>query len=80
MKDEVEINMKGNRTTDFTDADRELFQKTGRVRDPATETWHHNEDGKTMQLMDRNTHAKFTHSGGVAKLKNDAKLKGDSTP
>jgi RHS repeat-associated protein len=27
-------------------------------------TWHHNEDGETMQLVDRETHAKTGHAGG----------------
>ncbi|WP_160174310.1 HNH endonuclease, partial [Archangium violaceum] len=27
-------------------------------------TWHHHEDGMTLQLVDRDTHARTGHSGG----------------
>ena len=29
-------------------------------------TWHHHQDGQTMQLVDRQVHATFTHSGGAS--------------
>lgn len=29
-------------------------------------TWHHNEDGKTMQLVPYDIHKKFSHSGGIS--------------
>jgi len=64
VKDEVTINMKGNHTTDPADADRAL-KALGRERPPNT-TWHHHEDGKTMQLVDRELHKRFCHTGGVS--------------
>lgn len=29
-------------------------------------TWHHHQDGKTMQLVRRSVHREFTHSGGMS--------------
>ncbi|MBK9258450.1 MAG: HNH endonuclease [Polyangiaceae bacterium] len=29
-------------------------------------TWHHHQDGKTMQLIERNVHRDFFHTGGMA--------------
>lgn len=65
MKAEVTIDMKGNTTTDFTEADRAL-KTLGQERPPNT-TWHHHEDGKTMQLVDRELHKRFCHTGGVSR-------------
>ena len=32
----------------------------------ATNTWHHHQDGITMQEMDAGLHTEFTHEGGMA--------------
>uniref|UniRef100_UPI0036DE4EFA HNH endonuclease n=1 Tax=Photorhabdus sp. RM322S TaxID=3342825 RepID=UPI0036DE4EFA len=32
-------------------------------------TWHHHENGKTMQEVPKNIHNKFTHLGGASKLR-----------
>ncbi|WP_373371924.1 HNH endonuclease [Archangium lansingense] len=37
--------------------------KNGWPRIPGL-TWHHHEDGMTLQLVDRDTHARTGHSGG----------------
>ncbi|WP_445375112.1 HNH endonuclease [Photorhabdus tasmaniensis] len=33
-------------------------------------TWHHHENGRTMQEVPKNIHKPFTHRGGVSKIKN----------
>jgi len=74
----VEIDMKGNRTSDFKDADAkskakglktkaELEADTGKKY-----TWHHHEDGKTMQLVPTELHRRVGHSGGVSQKQNKA--------
>nr|WP_240155591.1 HNH endonuclease [Pantoea multigeneris] len=32
-------------------------------------TWHHHENGITMQEVPKNIHSNFTHRGGVSKIK-----------
>ncbi|WP_221620726.1 HNH endonuclease [Tannerella forsythia] len=32
-------------------------------------TWHHHEDGMTMQEVNSDIHDRFTHRGGVSKTK-----------
>ncbi|MFF5234696.1 LamG-like jellyroll fold domain-containing protein [Dactylosporangium sp. NPDC000521] len=53
----------GNTTTDFTDADR-MAGMTGRR--PRGWTWHHHEDGRTMQLILTEVHNGVRHAGGRA--------------
>uniref|UniRef100_UPI00146E6B82 HNH endonuclease n=1 Tax=Streptococcus plurextorum TaxID=456876 RepID=UPI00146E6B82 len=36
-------------------------------------TWHHHQDGKTLQLVDREIHRRFTHRGGISIIKNGGK-------
>lgn len=69
----VEIPMKGNHTTDFTAADNAMREKLGdpNWRRPSDHTWHHKEDGVTMQLIPKNIHstgggASTPHLGGAA--------------
>ncbi len=38
----------------------------GLKRTPTDFTWHHNEDGKTMQLVPSDIHAKTGHTGGAS--------------
>lgn len=56
---------KGNRTTDFTNANA----KAGLNSTPNGYTWHHNEDGITMELIPTSIHQAARHTGGVAVLK-----------
>lgn len=58
----VEIDMKGNRTTDFRDANK----KAGFRRPPKGYSWHHHQDGKTMQLVPTDLHKNVPHTGGVS--------------
>ncbi len=69
-KGSVEIDMKGNRTTDFTDADEAMRKQLG---DPNWErpegmTWHHKEDGVTMELVPSEVHDAAQHTGGVSMI------------
>lgn len=54
----------------FVDRNKDFAQakKMGYKKSPDS-TWHHSEDGRTLQEVDRLTHAKFTHRGGMAKAK-----------
>jgi hypothetical protein len=71
--------MKGNRTTDFDDADKLFAQQKGWFKNGlpdakrvekmrATEdlTWHHVEDKVTMQLVPQILNNKIPHTGGAA--------------
>ena len=63
---EVQIDMKGNYTSDFTQANKAAgFNKT-----PTGYTWHHHQDGKTMQLVPTDLHKRVFHYGGVNVVKN----------
>jgi hypothetical protein len=62
--------MKGNETSDFTKANNAArAQDPTYKRQPDDHTWHHGEDGKTMQLIPSHIHAMFPHSGGVSAVK-----------
>lgn len=58
-KGEVDIPMQGNRTSDFTNADKAMREKLGdpNWERPSGHTWHHNENGVTMELIPQNVHA-----------------------
>lgn len=58
-KGDVDIPMKGNHTSDFTAADKAMREKLNDPswRRPSDHTWHHNENGVTMQLVPKNVHA-----------------------
>lgn len=69
----VDIPMKGNRTTDFTAADQAVRDQLGDPdwRRPAGYTWHHNENGTTMELIPSSIHAtgqgaSTPHMGGAS--------------
>ncbi|NQK93772.1 HNH endonuclease [Streptococcus suis] len=47
------------------------FSKAGKS-DPEN-TWHHHQDGKTLQLVDRKIHRRFTHRGGISIKRNGGK-------
>lgn len=72
-KGNVEIPMKGNHTTDFTAARDAMREKTGNPdwKTPKDMTWHHKEDGVTMQLIPKSVHstgggATTPHMGGAS--------------
>ncbi|KHA51207.1 HNH endonuclease [Sulfitobacter geojensis] len=69
----VDIPMRGNRTTDFTAADKAMREQLGDPdwRRPSGHTWHHNENGVTMELIPQNIHAtgggaSTPHMGGAS--------------
>lgn len=68
-KETVEIDMKGNYTTDFTEANK----KAGLSETPDNFTWHHHQDCATMQLVPDDLHAGVDHTGGCAILRNREK-------
>ncbi|MDA0954000.1 MAG: HNH endonuclease [Proteobacteria bacterium] len=59
-KAEVKITQTGSRAGDFRAANEAAgFKKT-----PEGYTWHHHQDGKTMQLVPRDIHSQTGHTGG----------------
>ncbi|NLW47281.1 MAG: hypothetical protein GXY86_08095 [Firmicutes bacterium] len=72
--DKVEIDMKGKKA-DFSAADKAYREKIGDPdwKKPADMTWHHNEDGKTMQLIPREINREFSHTGGASIVRNKPK-------
>lgn len=70
---DVQIPMRGNTTTDFTAATQAHRDKIGdpNWKLPKDYTWHHKEDGVTMQLIPKNVHAtgggaSTPHMGGAS--------------
>lgn len=70
---DVDIPMRGNRTTDFTAADQAMRDKLGDPswERPSDHTWHHSENGATMQLIPKSVHAtgggaSTPHMGGAS--------------
>ena len=61
----VQIKMTGDNTADFAAANR----KAGLDSTPSGYTWHHHQDGKTMQLVPTDIHAKTGHTGGAGMLR-----------
>jgi RHS repeat-associated protein len=57
---EVKISQTGTRAGDFKAAN----EAAGFRRTPEGYTWHHHQDGTTMQLVPRSTHARTGHTGG----------------
>jgi RHS repeat-associated protein len=59
-KVEVQIEQTGTRAGDF----RRANDAAGLERTPEGYTWHHHQDGTTMQLVPRDIHAQTGHTGG----------------
>lgn len=59
-KAEVKIAQTGTRAGDFRLANK----AAGLERTPEGYTWHHHQDGTTMQLVPRDIHAQTGHTGG----------------
>jgi uncharacterized protein RhaS with RHS repeats len=57
---EVKSQQTGTRRGDFDSANR----AAGYERTPEGMTWHHHQDGTTMQLVPRDVHAQTGHTGG----------------
>ncbi|AJQ95715.1 HNH endonuclease [Gynuella sunshinyii] len=64
----------GNHTSDFDKANK-IY---GVDATPEGYTWHHHQDGKTMELVPQSVHNKTAHTGGVAVI-NKAKQIAGST-
>ena len=68
----VKINMTGNNTTDFRNANMAIGRKGSKP--PKGYTWHHMEDGKSMILVRRDIHdcttGGFAHTGGASVVRN----------
>ena len=60
----VEIDMKGNYTSDFAAAN----QAANLADTPEGYTWHHHQDCRTMQLAPSDLHGAVRHTGGVSIL------------
>jgi hypothetical protein len=50
---------------DFKNAD----MITGGRMDPINNVWHHLEDGRTLQEVNKQIHMQFTHRGGMSAIK-----------
>ncbi|HEX8558040.1 MAG TPA: HNH endonuclease [Pyrinomonadaceae bacterium] len=63
----IEMSPTGNRAADFRAADAEVRRQLNdpNWRKPDNMTWHHHEDGTTMQLVPRDIHQPAQHTGGV---------------
>jgi hypothetical protein len=62
VKIEVKIAYTGSRTGDFAAANK----VSGLRSTPKGMTWHHHQDGTTMQLVPSDIHAKTGHTGGFS--------------
>ena len=65
VKQEVDIGSFKNRAADFKMADK---MAPNGPKSPDS-TWHHHEDGKTLQEVDKKIHEQFRHEGGIAGMK-----------
>jgi A nuclease of the HNH/ENDO VII superfamily with conserved WHH len=68
----VEIEMQGVNGPDFKAANEAMAKKLG-VKDydaPDGFTWHHNQDGVTMELIPSELHNNVPHSGGASLARN----------
>lgn len=65
-KSEVQIEMTGNNNTDFKAANQAAGFGNSATSHPDGYTWHHNQDGKTMQLVETGAHAAAPHTGGAS--------------
>jgi hypothetical protein len=67
-KVEIELSPTGNREADFSKAREAMAEKLGQDKfyEPPDYTWHHKEDGTTMELVPTDLHRNVPHSGGVS--------------
>lgn len=71
---EIELSRSGNREADFEQARKAMAEKMGvdKFREPRGWTWHHKEDGTTMELVPSKLHNNMPHSGGVSVARDEA--------
>ncbi|MFL5359294.1 HNH endonuclease [Archangium sp.] len=62
VKAEVKIEFTGSRARDYAAANK----AAGLAETPKGMTWHHHQDGTTLQLVPTDTHAKTGHTGGFS--------------
>lgn len=67
-KVEIELSRTGDREADFERARAAMAEKMGvrEFEEPPNWTWHHKEDGTTMELVPSKLHNNVPHSGGVS--------------
>jgi hypothetical protein len=70
-KVEIELSRTGDRNADFANARQAMAEKLGQpsFKEPDGWTWHHKEDGVTMELIPSDLHNNVPHSGGVSVAK-----------
>jgi hypothetical protein len=68
---EIHLSKNGGREKDFDLADKAMAEMLGikEFEKPEGGTWHHTEDGITMQLVPTKLHKNVPHSGGVSLAK-----------
>ena len=70
-KKEVQVEgLTGKHSSDFNKANK----VAGYTETPKDYTWHHHQDGKTMQLVPRDIHKAVAHTGGVSTIKHKHKV------
>lgn len=67
-KVEISLSPAGKREIDFDQADAAMREKLGDIdwEKPKGYTWHHTQDGTTMELIPTDLHGNVPHSGGVS--------------
>ncbi|WP_434778814.1 HNH endonuclease [Neisseria sp. Ec49-e6-T10] len=65
VKQEVNIGQFENYPNDFSKADKLAPNGPKKMEN----TWHHHEDGQTLQEINRKIHNRFTHKGGMSFVK-----------
>lgn len=67
-KVEIEMSPVQDRKKDFRNADAMMREKLGQPdwEPPDGWTWHHKEDGTTMELLPKDLHKNVPHSGGTS--------------
>jgi hypothetical protein len=69
VRQEVQIDSFKGYQVDFSKADQIAKEKNKKERLREINTWHHYQDLKTMQEIDKFIHSRFTHRGGMALAK-----------
>ncbi len=66
---ELEVIDDGFNTSNHSVDIKQAQSATGKGTKGSNMTWHHNEDGKTLQLVPREYHEQFRHRGGFSLAK-----------
>jgi hypothetical protein len=67
---DVQIEFSGTRDKDNKAADK-AAGITEKKRQDDGYSWHHHQDGKTMQLIKEDVHLEFFHTGGMARVRKE---------